>query len=30
MKKETIKYIIQVIISILTALGATIGVASCS
>ena len=29
MKKETIKYILQLVISILTAIGATIGVSSC-
>jgi len=29
MKKETIKYIIQLIVAILTAIATTLGVASC-
>ena len=29
MKKETIKYIIQLIVAILTAIGTTLGVTSC-
>ena len=30
MKKETIKYIIQIVISVLTAVATTFGVASCT